>query len=116
MKPLLFLMLLTPVPAFATELWCMPDKICYGTDCGAQFDEESSLRLTNPDGPAPSLRSYAEDIAMIKTRDAETVQWEGVNAEGIPEILAMNPSSLRFTYLIGTGPEDYKATGLCEVQ
>jgi hypothetical protein len=120
MKRILVLALLTPLPAHATDLWCMPDKICAGTNCAIEFDEESSLRLTDPDGPNPSLRSHAETIPMIKTHDAGTVQWEGVDGHGEPEILAYRPTTRRFTYLVGRDDladyAQYKATGVCEAQ
>jgi len=120
MKRLLLLALLTPLPAHAVDLWCMPEKICAGENCDITFDEESSLRLANPDGPTPTLRSHAETIVMSKTYDADTVQWQGVNDRGEPEILAYRPATMRFTYLVGRddNPEhgQYKATGVCDVQ
>jgi hypothetical protein len=120
MKCFFLLAFMLPLPAYATDLWCMPDKICAGDNCAIEFDEESSLRLTDPDGPAPSLRSHAETIAMTQTHDADTVQWEGMNDHGEPEILAYRPATMRFTYLVGRDDiadyAQYKATGVCEVQ
>jgi hypothetical protein len=119
-KPFLLLALLIPIPAHAVDLWCMPDKICAGENCAIEFDEESSLRLTDPNGANPSLRSHAETIAMTKTHNADTVQWEGTDAQGEPEILAYRPATRRFTYLVGRDDladyAQYKATGVCEVQ
>jgi hypothetical protein len=120
MKRIVLLAFVFPLPAYATDLWCMPDKICAGDNCAIAFDEESSLRMTDPDGPAPTLRSHAETIAMTKTHNADTVQWEGTDAHGEPEILAYRPATMRFTYLVGRDDladyAQYKATGLCEVQ
>jgi hypothetical protein len=120
MKCFFLLAFMLPLPAHATDLWCMPDKICAGDNCAIAFDEESSLRLTDPDGANPSLRSHAETIPMTKTHNADTVQWEGVDDHGEPEILAYRPATMRFTYLVGRDDladyAQYKATGVCEVQ
>jgi len=106
-----------PVPAHAAELWCMPAEVCRDAACKPTTDEESSVRLTDPDGPAPSLRAQAETIAMTKTYDGPVQQWEGLNDSGAAEILAMQTSDMAFTYLrLHPDGSQATATGICERQ
>ena len=110
---LILILILLPFAAHAEDLWCMPDTVCHGAECHATTDEESSLRLHDPFGPAPMLRSHAEDIAMKLTHDtAELRQWQGRDEEGRDEILALRSSDMEFTYVF----RDWRASGTCEVQ
>ena len=116
MRHVMLVALLAPFPVQASELWCMPTEICRNDTCKPTNDEESSVRLTDPDGSA-SLRAHAESIAMTKTYDGPVQQWEGLNKDGAAEILAVRRSDMEFTHLeLRSDGSQRTATGLCEVQ
>ena len=116
MRLLILLTMLAAAPAHASELWCMPDKICRNDACRTNTNTESSVRLNDMNAANPILRSGAEDVAMTKTHDAGVVQWQGQTAFGATEILAMRKSDMTFTMISRGQTGDRIATGLCEVQ
>ncbi len=117
-KILLLIAALVPAPAMAYELWCMPEKICHGKKCKANSNEEVSVRLTDPDGPNPSMRAFAEDVPMKQTmEDGDIVRWTGSNQFQITMILDLNPADM--TYKMTSkllANDDSVFTGYCEVQ
>lgn len=119
-KILILIAVLLPARAMAYEVWCMPDKICYGTKCKTNTDEEVSVRITDPDGPKPMMRAFAEDVPMVQTLEGDDVQFvrfTGSNEFQITMILDLNPDDM--TYVMTSkllGNDDTTYTGLCEVQ
>lgn len=117
-KTILILAALMPAPAMAYEVWCMPTKVCHGTKCKANSNEEVSVRITNPDGPQTMMRAYAEDVAMVQTiEDNNIVRWTGSNEFQITMILEMNPADMSYKMTSRSdGAADSVFTGYCEVQ
>ena len=119
MRLLILLVTLAAAPAQASELWCMPDKICTNDKCNKNTDTESSVRLHDPDGATPVMRAYVEDIAMAKIRDDDQVHWQGVTMladTSITMTLALRKSDMTFTLSQFGAFGDMISTGLCEVQ
>ena len=118
MRPTLILLaLLAPGGAMAAQLWCMPDTICRtGGACHATTDTETSVRLNDKDSATPSLRTHAEDVALTRTHNGASVQWQGVSADGADEILAWRPADGSFVYLIRSQGREVRATGRCDIQ
>jgi len=116
-KILTLIAVLMPAPAIAAELWCMPDRICHGTKCKANTDEEVSVRITDPDGPKPMMRAFAEDVPMVQSTEGDLVRFNGTNEFQVNMILDLNPADM--TYIMTSrllGNEDSTYTGTCEVQ
>lgn len=107
---------LLPHLALAEDIWCMPTTICYPDRCLSEFDEESSVRLSEPFGGAATLRSHAETIPMTLTHEGRVNQWEGTNEQGHVEILAVRQSDMAFTYIERGAGGERTAKGRCEVQ
>ena len=115
---LLVVMVLMCSPAQSKDLWCMPNELCNNGVCKPTTDTEMSVRLHDPDGATPELRSHAESISMTKIHDTETQQWTGKNASGGTEILAVLLADMTFAYVETSADlgQINKASGLCEVQ
>ncbi len=123
MRRLILIAALAPLPALAaTELRCMPDRICITGSCDVAITEKAALRLTNPDSAAPALHSLAGIVPMAKTyQRAEHSQWSGVNAAGELEDLELDRKVMRYIhrigspYVAGVGQKiRYQANGYCE--
>ena len=114
----LLIALVSPAPAMAFELWCMPDKICYGTKCKKNTNEEVSVRISDPDGPNPVMRAFAEDVPMKQTmEDDDIVRWTGSNEFQITMIMDLNAADMRYRMTSKSqAADDTVYTGLCEVQ
>lgn len=113
----LFFIMLTALPAHAAELWCMPDTSCRGETCRATDDEESSIRLHDPDGRSPVLRAMAEDVPMTKTHDGAVVQWEGKGEWDRTLVLAMRLDDMAYVFSIRSSDGEIgKYSGRCENQ
>ena len=110
--------LLNPMPAMAYEVWCMPTQICHGSTCKANSDEEVSVRISNPDGPQPMMRAFAEDVPMARTLEgADIVRWTGSNEFQITMILDLNTIDMSYTMTSKLlANDDSVFTGFCEVQ
>jgi hypothetical protein len=119
-KILMTAAVLCPAPAMAYELWCMPAQICDGAEptCSANSDTERSVRLTDPDGPQPMMRAYAEDVAMTQTMlDNDIIRWTGANQYGISMVLDLDPADMSYTMTARLSGQDERVyTGACEVQ
>ncbi len=117
MKRLFLLAALMPAPAFAAELWCMPETICRGEECHSTTDEESSVRLADMDAAQTTMRAHAEDVPMTRTDGDAAVEWSGTNSGAAAEVLIWTRADNAFTYTVthadGTSR---KANGYCEVQ
>ena len=121
---MLFCALILPLPAAASDLLCMPDKICVPGSCAVAITEDSAIRLANPDSVAPLLTSHGETIAMEKTmqRNGQS-EWRGVNAAGEYEAVHVDRDRMEFIYWIGDEPVRfveqvvrYRSVGKCEEQ
>ena len=116
-KILILTAVLLPAPAMAYDLWCMPDKICYGTKCKANTDEEVSVRITDADGAKPIMRAFAEDVPMVQTVDSDSVGFTGSNEFQITMILDLNAADMTYTLTSRQlANDDTTYSGLCEVQ
>jgi hypothetical protein len=118
MKHLILLAALLPAPAFAAELWCMPETICSDeTTCVSTTDEELSIRVADMDADTTTLRAHAEDIAMMRHPGDGSVEWMGSNAAGLAEYVVWTEADRAFTYTLTLADGAMrKATGYCEVQ
>lgn len=118
MRMLIMMAALAAGPAQAYELWCMPTEVCHGTACTPNSDEERSVRITDPDGPQPMMRAFAEDVAMTQTtEDNDMFRWTGTNQYGITMILDLDATAMSYTMTARLpGNDDSLYTGTCEVQ
>ena len=82
MRMLIMMAALAAGPAQAYELWCMPTEVCHGTACTPNSDEERSVRITDPDGPQPMMRAFAEDVAMTQTTAMLCIDWNLAKTSG----------------------------------
>ena len=115
-KILILIAVLLPAPAMAYDVWCMPDKICYGTKGKANTDEEVSVRITDADGAKPIMRAFAEDVPMVQTADSNSVRFIGSNEFQITMILDLNPADMTYTMASRLlAKDDITYAGLCEV-
>ncbi len=118
------LSVLATLPAQASDLWCVPEKVCIPGSCDIPINEEHSIRLTHADSIAPVLQSHGQAFAMAKTFErAGFSEWNGINASGEQETMSLHRGSMRFTHLIGgefvpfVGQQvRYKSLGKCEMQ
>ena len=96
----------------------MPDRICHGSRCKANTDQEVSVRITNPDGPQPKMRAFAEDVPMTQTiKDGDIVRWTGSNEYSITMILDLDTNDMTYTMTSKSlANPDSVFTGTCEVQ
>jgi hypothetical protein len=110
--------LLLPAPSMAMELWCMPTKICHGSKCKSNTDEEVSVRIKDPDGPNPTMRAFAEDVPMKQTvEDGDIIRWTGSNEFQITMILDLDTSDMTYTMTSKLlANDDSLFFGKCEVQ
>lgn len=113
---LITLVLLMPANAIAAELWCMPDTLCREAVCKPIADEESSVRLNDLASATPILRMDAKDIAMTRTIDGDTVQWQGDDPDGGIDILAWRRADNAYVLVRKVDGRTFKASGTCEVQ
>lgn len=123
MRRLILLAALAPLPALAaSELRCIPDRICIPAGCDTAITETDALRLTHPDSTAPALHSAAGIVPMAKIMQrAEYSLWSGLNAAGERETLHLDRKRMRYIHKIGTpyvagvGQDiRYQANGQCE--
>ena len=117
-KILTLIAALTPAPAMAAELWCMPETICRADGrCKSTTDEETSLRLANLAAKKTTMRSHVETIAMQRQKAGTAVEWRGTNERGGMEYVIWSKTTDAFTYTISdTDGSVWKSTGYCEVQ
>ena len=118
MKHLLLSAALLPAPAFAAELWCMPETICSdATTCVSTTDKELSIRFADMDAADTTLRAHDEDVPMMRHPGTGTVEWMGKNAAGLAENVIWTEADGAFTYTVTQADGAVrKATGYCEVQ
>jgi hypothetical protein len=115
---------LSVLPAQASDLLCMPVKVCVPGGCGASVDATSALRLTQVESAAPMLHRNGESIPLNKTFEQRgTSTWKGINASGALETLTFHREFMQFNYNVRAdsdqvvgGEVRYKSWGTCEVQ
>ncbi len=106
------------LPAGAWDLRCAWTTACKGEVCRPAGGGENWVAILRADSGEPVLSADGEQVPMRLTRAGPVLQFEGTNAMGMRESLAVNRKGGAFTWLRQPPERDRKPLtyrGRCEV-